>query len=468
MDKMAFYNSAPIFVQNLACAYEGRRLSRIRFGGTFQSRLLGYLDNEVLSVDEVAEIRNRKLRNIVRFSYEHCPFYTRLFNDCGLDPLNVRDERDLCILPILDKQTVKENINVIKPSDMKLAGSFVSEHTSGSTGASLVFPQSVENIRDLWAVFWRFWSDLGIDYGTTYADFGSRAIVPSSQSRPPFWRYSPAIFQVKFSAFHANDDNYMAYFEEIQRRKLTWIHGYPTAIVPFASFVIERGLTFDHEIRWVTTSAENLYDYQRSLIERAFGVAPYSLYSLTEATVCMHETPDHEMVIDEDYSLVELIPDGHLDGFCRIVGSNLTNLAFPLFRYDSGDLAVYEGRIVGGRRAVECIDGRNGELVRLPDGGTVGALAALFTESASIKEAQIVQKADYSVVIRYVPLNENYSYDLKIAESRFKERTRHLLPLSFERLEKIPRTKRGKLRYVISELGESSSGCRAGDTNGRG
>ena len=107
--------------------------------------------------------------------------------------------------------------------------------------------------------------------------------MPPNQRKPPFWRECQPLFQIKFSAFHGNDENYMAYFKAINDYGLTWIHGYPSCIMPFASFVAQNGLTFDKPIKAVTASAENLYGYQRSIIEKAFGV-PTMITLLTRIT----------------------------------------------------------------------------------------------------------------------------------------------------------------------------------------
>lgn len=448
MDKTSLYNALPIFLQNAGCRYEGRRLAELRYGGSFKSRLDDYNSRVSCSRDELLEIRDRKLRKMVLFCYDEVPFYKRVFDDAGIDPASIKSADDLAALPILDKQIVRDNIEMLKPKSFDYIP-HITEHTSGSTGSSLVFPQAVENVRDLWAAFWRFWNRIGIEYGTTYADFGSRTIVPPGQKKPPFWRECRPLFQIKFSAFHGNDETFAAYYRAINDYGLTWIHGYPSCIMPFASFVARNGLTFKKPIRAVTASAENLYDYQRAVIRQAFGVEPHALYSLTEATACICEDADHDYVVDEDYSVVEFVEDGDC---AKIVGTNLTNCAFPLLRYDAGDLVVPSSRLKNGRRVIERIDGRTGEQLTLPDGGKVGALSALFTESATIKEAQIRQAADYSVEIRFVPLSDDYSDDIAEAERRFRDRTKGLLPVSFKRVESIERTRRGKLRYVVSEI----------------
>lgn len=448
MDKMKIYNAMPLLIQNAGCRYEGKRLAQLRFGGDFKSKLEDYNLRVICSQDELFDIRDRKLRRMVQFCYDEVPFYHEQFDEYGINPSSIKTSDDLSTLPVLDKQAVRDNVERLKPKSLNRI-SHITEHTSGSTGSSLIFPQSIENVRDLWAAFWRFWNRIGIDFGTMYADFGSRTIVPSNQTKPPFWRECQPLFQIKFSAFHGNDENYMAYYNAINDYGLTWIHGYPTCIMPFATFVAKNGLSFRKPIKTVTASAENLYDYQRATIKKAFGVEPHSLYGLTEATACICEDADHDFVVDEDYSAVEFVEAGD---FSRIIGTNLTNYAFPLLRYDTGDLAVVTNRLKNGRRVIGGIDGRSGELLTLPDGGKVGALSALFTESSSIKEAQIHQAADYSVEIKFVPYSSDFENDILVAEQRFKERTKGMLPVEFKRVRTIERTKRGKLRYVISDI----------------
>ena len=122
-----------------------------------------------------------------------------MFDEGGVNPASIKTADDLAALPILDKQTVRDNVELLKPKSLEQIP-HITEHTSGSTGSSLIFPQSVDNVRDLWAAFWRFWNRIGIEYGTRYADFGSRTIVPPNQRKPPFWRECQPLFQIKFSA----------------------------------------------------------------------------------------------------------------------------------------------------------------------------------------------------------------------------------------------------------------------------
>ena len=254
---------------------------------------------------------------------------------------------------------------------------------------------------------------------------------------------------MKFSTFHGNSDTYRFYFDEINRKKLTWIHGYPSCIVPFASYMIENNLHFDHQINFVTTGGENLYEYQRKILKEAFGCTPRTHYGLTECVANFSERENGICEVDEDFAAVEFVKD---DDLYRIIGTNLMNYAMPLLRYDTSDLAMIDGSIGQQGRIVKFVDGRSGDAVFFPDGKRIGSFSALFTETTHIKEAQIYQAKDYSITIRFVPTDEKWRSDIENVEKKFRDRIGHSLPIKYERVSKLARTKNNKLRYVISEV----------------
>lgn len=451
---MQFYDASPIWMQNLFCTIEGGRLRRMRYGGGFRNFVNQYIDRDSWSRDRLIAHRDERLQSMVKWAYVQCPYYHDLFNDGGVNPDRIKGLADLSVLPILTKSEARLNVQKIIPRELSSLRTHM-ESTSGSTGAGLQFP--VENVatEEQYAAYWSFLYRLGVNFDTWCADFGSRVIVPARQVDAPFWRECAPLKQVKFSAFHGTPSTYYSYYKEIDKRKIEWIHGYPSCITPFASFLHEEGLRFRHQIKFITTSAENLYDHQRNLIERAFGTRPYSLYGLTELTGHISEDKSHVLRVDEDFSVMEFLPqDG---GLCKIVGTGFVNRAFPFLRYDSGDMAVCESgsNDAGAKRVVKALDGRSGDHILLPNGGKVGALSALFVDAESIQEAQICQHKDYSVTIRYVSSSADCEEELLRAKERFSSRVQGQIECNFERLDKLSRTKRGKLRYVISEIDEA-------------
>lgn len=453
MDAYNLYKRLPVSLQNLANDFEGRRLHKERFGGKFREYLEGYIGSQSLSREEIERRRNARLRAMVRYCYDYVPYYKRLFDEHGLSVGAISTPADLNGLPIMTKDDVRRHQDELM-SVKRTGVPIVEDRTSGSTGASLCVRMSVDNVREYWAVVWRMRSDLGIALDDWSADFGSKPIVPQGQEGGPYWRYCKPLRQVKFSAFHASNDTYLEYFNEIDDRHLQWISGYPSCIVPFAAFVLENDLHFALPIKAVTVGAENLYGYQRKIIRDAFGVCPRSFYGQTEAVAVITERPDGCLWVNDDYSVVEFvdIPNDPA-GSKRIVGTQLSNTVMPLLRYDTADIVigVHEG---DAGRTVDTIDGRQVEYIRLPDGRRVGALSALFTDMDGIREAQLVQHPDYSIMVRYVPMHGDCSPDIAIVRNRLRDRVGQDVSITFSPVDRIPRTASGKLRYIVSECPE--------------
>ncbi len=84
-------------------------------------------------------------------------------------------------------------------------------------------------------------------------------------------------------------------------------------------------------------------------------------------------------------------------------------------------------------------------------------MSDLFGETENIVEAQIYQKKDYSLTIKFVPKNEQYESDLLSVERMLNDRINGAVPYKFERVDKIERTARGKLRYIVTEIEPSNA-----------
>ncbi|WP_279091898.1 hypothetical protein [Butyricimonas virosa] len=448
MNVMWLYNHLPVKGQNLACYLEGVKRYYYIFGRSFKNELRVYESHNNWSYEQRCEYRNAKLQHLIHHCYDTVPYYRKKFDEIGISPNDIKTVEDMSLLPILTKDVVMNDpCSFISTSFNKKR--LVSVSTSGSTGACLVLKVPRDYIAKQFAIWWRFRHNIGITNDIWQANFGSKVIVPIKQNFPPFWRYCTPLKQVMFSTFHGNPTNYYYYFEEINRLRLKWIHGYPSCIVPFASFILERNLKFKHKIEFVTTGGENLYDYQRSIMFKAFDCMPRTHYGMTESVANFSERIDGVMEVDEDYAAVEFVNSGDL---CKIVGTNLMNYSMPLLRYDTSDLALIDGSIGTSGRIVKFVDGRSGDFILFPNGKKIGALSALFSDTTSIKEAQIYQAKDYSITIKYVPHNENFEDDISLVNKLLRERIGDELLITFMRVDKIPRTQSGKLRYVLSDV----------------
>ena len=82
------------------------------------------------------DYQNMKLQQIIKYAYEHVPFYNRKFKALGLSPSDIKSRHDLHKLPVIRKAEIKQNLShfVSDEFDVKKLRSV---STSGSTGEPL-------------------------------------------------------------------------------------------------------------------------------------------------------------------------------------------------------------------------------------------------------------------------------------------------------------------------------------------
>ena len=449
------YEYLPRPLQTVAVSSIGWRIRRERYGGTFPSLLRDYVSRDRASEDEILAVRRMKLRRLLAHARAEIPYWSRTLRAFDIDPERIEGPDDLASLPILTKADVLR-----LGSDLRWSSAPRSElrtvHTSGTTGAGLVFATTIEAQRDQWAVWWRFRKRHALELDTWHAMFMGWTIVPSSNidSRP--WRTNWPGRQVFFSQYHLSPATAPGYAGALDRMALPWFHGYPSVVSYLASLILDAGRP-SLRPRVVSLGAENVLPSQVRVIREAFGVEPISHYGLAEMVANASQCPNGRLHIDEDFAAVELVPVG--DGTVRIVGTSLGNRAMPFIRYDTGDLAVVFPSKCGcglPGRVLERIDGRQEDFIELNDGTLVGRADHLFKDAVRVAEAQIRQTQPGSCEIVVVPRDGFGASDeaaiLQECESRFGDR----LEVKVRCVESIARTSRGKLRLVVRERADTA------------
>ena len=199
------------------------------------------------------------------------------------------------------------------------------------------------------------------------------------------------------------------------------------------------------KLDYITIGSENLFEHQRILLG-SFGKLPMQHYGLAEGVTNLSQLPSGEMVADQDFALCEFIH--HSENQYKIIGTNYHNFAFPLIRYDTNDLVTLNEN----DEIIE-INGRSDDYIVLPSGVKLGRLGFIFKEAVYVKEAQIYQKSQNLVILRIVK-GDGYQEDIheSILVSNCRSRFGDEIVIDFEYLDVIPKTKSGKLKYVISDI----------------
>jgi len=209
--------------------------------------------------------------------------------------------------------------------------------------------------------------------------------------------------------------------------------------------------------------AEQLWDFQRADIERAFGCPVIDFYGAREsapiATQCLERNGLHVMA---DLRIVEIVDEeGHpaMPGEVgRVVVTDLTNYAMPLIRYANDDLASWstEGPCRCGRTLprLASIHGRSSDVIRTRDGTRMHGyyFMFLFYGAKGVEQFQVRQTSleTIEVLIKPAPdYREEFAGDVV---RRIEQRTGGAFRVTCRLVDEIPLTPAGKRRFVLSDV----------------
>lgn len=457
MDKEAIYLALPVPLQALLIQAQGARIQRRRYGGRYAEIEAEVTRRASLSPQDLDAYRRKRLSALLGTA-DLTPFWNRRFRDCGVNPRGSDPFAELAKLPILTKPEVRDRASeFVAPG--RNPRHLVARHTSGTTGSGLVFYETIDCERETWATWWRYRHAQGISRMMRCGYFGGRSVVPLSQRRPPYWRMNYPARQLMMSGYHLSKVTAGEYWAALQRHQVTWLHGYPSLLGLFAQYAVDLGLPSLQDVTHVTTGAETLLSLQIEQIRRAFpGARIAQHYGQAEAVANVSQCPAGSLHVDEDFSHVEFIPSGGEPEEYRIVGTNWTNDAFPLLRYDTGDVARIGRQSCScgsSWRVVESIDGRIEDFVVLPSGARVGRTDHIFKDMVNVTEAQIRQKRADHIDIAVVKGRHYTAQDEQTLIAEARKRLGDDLEIRIVYEAALPRTKSGKVRLVVSSLSDA-------------
>jgi phenylacetate-CoA ligase len=460
-DLSRLYGHTPVWAQHALCSAEGLRLRLLRYPPGFDGFVQQAQARLRWTPEQRVADRRARLRTMLIHAGLHVPYWRELFARIGFAPQRVQHEDELALLPLLTKDVVlREGPRMWAEQVPSWAGGRVDLKTSGTTGAGLVFRTSQIAARQQWAVCWRYRLANGLPRGTWSAQLGGRVVVPLEQRGAPYHRVNVAGNQLLLSGYHLGPNTAGEYLEEIRRRAIPWIHGYPSLVVLLAQAAEASGVRLP-ALRWITLASETVTAAQRRIITEAFDLSPREHYAQTEAVANASQGADGRLRLDDDFSVVELVPELGLAPEpvdrgttpCRIVGTSLDNWHQPFIRYDTGDLAVLaphgDDRPPG--RLLLDIDGRREDYVELGSGARVGRTDHVFKALTFVREAQIRQRVPGAIVIHVVPRGEWTAAHEATLRREVALRLGEALRVEVVQRERLPRTPRGKLRLVVRE-----------------
>lgn len=450
----------PTSLQNVALSIYGISLLRNRHGGRYQQYYSEAMARSRLSREELNAYEEATLQSTLRQAVVSVPYYRKL-HQAGQFPIeHVKSVDDIRSLPLLDKSAVRSNPEQFvderkNKKDLAVIG------TTGTTGTPLRIYCDANVRQRNYAFHDRFLTLSGIDKNSLRATIGGRIIVPAATTSPPFWRYSYFQKNVLFSSYHLNERTISIYIDKLKSLQPDYIDSYPSSVYSIASYAKRNGISLRGITKAIVTSGETLFDDQKALVEEQFGVSIFDQYGSAEMNVLVTLCVRGTYHAHSDYGILEILDSNGMpakpgeEG--EIVCTGFINDVMPLIRYRIGDRAIASGVSCACGSTLPTVGrvlGRDDDVILTPRGDRVGRLSPVL-KGFPVKEAQYVQETLDAIKVVLVPDATYRPEDEARLVRELRMRVGDEMRIEFQYVDRIERSKGGKLKSIVSKLKKS-------------
>ena len=415
-------------------------------------------EEELLPYEVRRERQFIRLKEMITYAYVHTRYYRNLFDEYGIVLSQIQDFTDVRKIPVLTKDIVRDHLE-------DMVADCVPRHrriyvtTGGSTGKPLGFYVSPEvDIRRL-SFEWLHWNHMGYQFGDRSVFLRGRVLKDN------WFSYEKENDFLVLSTFKMREDILDQYLEKIEAYNPKVIQGYPSALEILAKYMQKNGYALRHKISAISTSSEILYPEQKKLIEEAFQAKVFDKYGNSEQVgvigACRdgiyHEFMEHSYLeyLHEDGSEAEAGDTG------EIIGTSFINDVVPFIRYKTGDMVHLSSSLTNrctceiSSRLIERIEGRWSGDVMVTKNGNLISVTAMNTHSNIFDHAERIQyyQDTKGVVVLKIVKGKGYTdNDERAIRDEMYTKFQDQVDLHLEYVEEIPRTSRGKYKYLDQRL----------------
>ena len=410
---------------------------------------------KILTISEIdySNYINQKKKEIVDYHLKHNKSYREFIGKTSLDNWEK--------LPVMTKKEFQ------KPLFERLSEGFTPStvyvnKTSGSSGDPFFFAKDKFCHAMTWSNNIRHFGWFGINFNSSLqARFYG---IPLDFIGNKKERIKDLLsHRYRFTIFDLSDEVLEKVLVKFQNKKFDYINGYTSSIVLFAKFLQKKNMvlkTVCPTLKYCIVTSEMLFDDDKILLEKQFGVPVVNEYGASELDLIAFQNPQGEWQVNSETLFVEVLdednnvlPNGK-EG--RIVITSLYNKAHPFIRYDIGDVGILDEKSTSKKPLLKKLIGRTNDIAVLPSGKKSPGLTFYYVtkniieDDGNVKEFVIKQTKIDTFIIEYVSeleLTEIQIQQIKKAITTYLENG---LTFSFIRKEKLERSKSGKLKQFIS------------------
>jgi phenylacetate-coenzyme A ligase PaaK-like adenylate-forming protein/SAM-dependent methyltransferase len=434
-------------------------------------------DSEFWDTERIRDYQLRHVREICVLAHEKSPYYQNLFSEIGFDPRDLKSLDDILALPLLNKETLRSRMSAVLAVHPSSRGvDYVS--TGGTSGKPLGFYVGADRSNIEYACLVASWERVGYTIDTPQAILRGEVVKPNH--RDLRHRYDPLLRRHYYSNFHTTDEDMGRYLDHISTIGPCYLHVYPSSITALARYIERAKIAAPTNIRGILAGSEMVYENDRVLAERVFGVRYFSWYGHSEKLVlaaeCEHSTDYH---VWPTYGYFELLDDqgNRVDTPGQrgeIVGTGFINRVVPFIRYRTGDFATYVGpgcEQCGRNHPIirDILGHRTQEVLVAVDGSTISWTAVNMHDDTfqRVNRFQFSQSRPGFATLKILPAPGFGEEDRRRIHQNLNKKLTNRISFDIELVDTIALTSAGKCTFVDQKL-DIERGMFAGVTGTTG
>lgn len=396
-----------------------------------------------MSVDEFKAWQLKKKWEVVKFHHKHNTLYKELIGKHLPDNWND--------LPIITKAHLQRPVSSIITEGIDVNNCYVAS-TSGSTGTPFHFAKDKLTHAITWSIIHNRYRWHGIEPSTKQARFFGmlKERVPSIKEQ-----FKDMIMnRVRFPVFDLSDIRLGEFLQKFEKAKFEYIYGYTSSIVMFARYLINKNILLKDvcpSLKLCITTSETITPSDSELIRKAFGVDNIREYGLSETCITAFDDKHKDWLLTSESLFTEVV-----DG--KVISTSLFNTAFPMLRYDTGDMGVIEYRNESKYDLLKDLTGRTNDSIILPSGKKAAGLTFYYVsrdvleQSGVLKEFIVRQTRIDRFVLDVVAERDLTEEEVLLVKKKVSTYLEPGLDVVINRVDTIDRPASGKIKHFYSEL----------------
>jgi phenylacetate-CoA ligase len=399
-------------------------------------RFINFLStSEGWSDEKKKEYQLKRLKDIVLYCYNNVPYYKSTFDKNSINP-HINSFNEFLKIPIISKKEIIDNTDDLISKQYSKKKLLV-KTTGGSTGDALIFYKSSADALLESAFVDYAISKIGISNSRKYKKIIIRGNKPYNNKL-----YEHIGNNLVLSSYMLSNKNFDKYIKLIESFNPDMMHVYPSSILLLAKYINNSGINICmNNLKGILASSETFTMEQKQIVSDIFKVPICDLYGNTEHTVLGLEYFNNkrfEFVFQ--YGFVEIINN-------EVISTSFNDLAMPFLRYNTNDFVNKKGNEIIG------IDGRAQDFM-LDINNTPISIAAINMHDNTFigLEQYQFQQHQPGFVDLFIVLSKDGAFDENNMIKKLNMKLNMKITINVKYVNNIPRTERGKHRYLIQNI----------------